>query len=86
MEDKKLFVSKLFEALKLSSMCRSLVSLEYFDRLERKDIAEEYPELDGYYGTGEYVVATFKDGYKKYICVNADSCWGILHDVDRHLF
>jgi hypothetical protein len=72
MENKKGFVSNYLKPLLIAT--DSCVADAYYERRPH----------DGYIGD-EYVVIVYTNGYKKDVCVTADSLSALTRDVMKHL-
>ena len=76
-ENKQLICNKMLDLFQSTSYFRDLVSLTYvynWDEENQRHINEEFPAT-------EYVLATFNNGYQKYVNVSIDSGYAMIKDV-----
>ena len=76
-EDKQLICDKMLELFRVTRHFYDLESLKYFynwDEENKCHINKEFPVT-------EYVIATFNNGYKKYVNVSIDSGIAMIEDV-----
>ena len=79
-ENKQLICNKMFDLFRSTRQFHDLISLTYvynWDEDKCEHINKELPT--------EYVMATFNNGYKKYINVSIDSGYAMIKDVLRYL-
>lgn len=80
MENKQLICNKMLDLLQATRQFHDLTSLTYvynWDEDRQEHVNSKLPT--------EYVMATFRNNYKKFINVSADSGYAMIKDVLKNL-